>query len=404
MRAPPSTGFIRRLGDGHTELHWPAHNVTAQATAPSDPCNDYDPARAARPLAAYAKGYVPIETPQSDAFPAGVIVSGTHRVGVIKIKMFYPSFRPEYCRAALAALSIPADKPCNDACTDRIGSWAEAKLNDDFIAQIENLKRAKIDTLIVDIADNGGGSEWAEAAARMVTPIRLHAARMDFMRGAHWVKKLGELESDLRTAAASASLQDRAMLLKFADEAAAKKAVAATPCDAAPLWQGRHPNCSWLGEGFPATGPIASADEASLKGKPWAATVFTPMEYQYTDGLWRGPLIVLVDGGSASASEEFAAELQDNHAALIMGEPTYGAGAGHTDGGTPTTLTHSGAVLVVPDCVRLRADGKNEVGGVVPDLLVGFRRTDGPHLRAEAFLAKLPAALRRVKYPLKSKS
>jgi hypothetical protein len=40
---------------------------------------------------------------------------------------------------------------------------------------------------------------------------------------------------------------------------------------------------------------------------------------------------------------------------------------------------------------------------VVPDLLVGFHKGDGPHLRADAFLAKLPEALRMIKYPLKSK-
>ncbi len=181
--------------------------------------------------------------------------------------------------------------------------------------------------------------------------------------------------------------------MKFADDAAAKKAVAAMPCDATPLWQGKHPDCAWLGDGFYATGPLASADPAALRGKNWAARAFTPMEYQYTEGLWRGPLILLVDSGSGSASEEFAALLQDNRAAVIMGAPTYGVGCGHTAGGTPTTLSHSHAVLVVPDCVRLRGDGSNEVRGIVPDILVGFRRPDGPHLRAETFLAKLPEAL-----------
>ncbi len=40
-----------------------------------------------------------------------------------------------------------------------------------------------------------------------------------------------------------------------------------------------------------------------------------------------------------------------------MGEHTYGAGCGHTDDGTPTTLKNTGAVLQVPDCWGLRADG-----------------------------------------------
>jgi len=34
--------------------------------------------------------------------------------------------------------------------------------SDDFIVQLEALKAAKPDVLLVDITRNGGGSEWAE--------------------------------------------------------------------------------------------------------------------------------------------------------------------------------------------------------------------------------------------------
>ena len=93
---------------------------------------------------------------------------------------------------ALAALAIPTDRPCDDACADRIEDWAETRMNDEFMAQIKALQGAKIDTLLVDIAGNGGGTEWADAAARMLTSIRLRSPRIGFMRGAHWAKKFGE--------------------------------------------------------------------------------------------------------------------------------------------------------------------------------------------------------------------
>ena len=130
-----------------------------------------------------------------------------------------------------------------------------------------------------------------------------------------------------------------------------------------------------------------------LRGRPWAATVFSPMEFPWREGVWRGPLIVLVDRNTWSAAEEFAAVLQDNHAGRIMGEPTGGAGCGHTNGGWLATLSHSRATLDLPDCVRLRADGTNEVRGIVPDILVGWRNSDGPKLRAAAMLDALKEAV-----------
>jgi C-terminal processing protease CtpA/Prc len=180
----------------------------------------------------------------------------------------------------------------------------------------------------------------------------------------------------------------------MASQVAARHQEAETLCDAEPFWRGEHPACHWLGDSWFSSG-VQGSDTPRIHGKPWASLVFTPAKFEYEAGAWRGPLIVLVNGSTGSAAEEFAAILQDNHAALVLGAPTFGAGCGHTDGGTPTVLENSGGVLELPDCARFRADGSNEVMGVEPDLLVGLRAADGPHRQALRVAASLPEAVNR---------
>ncbi|MBV8146063.1 MAG: hypothetical protein JO184_13760, partial [Gammaproteobacteria bacterium] len=211
-------------------------------------------------------------------------------------------------------------------------------------------------------------------------------------RGTHWQQTWDALAQDLRTAAAGAAPEDKPRLAQWAAAAERARREAEAPCPSEPLWSGKPPGCAWLGDGYFATGLIGSGDATALRGKPWGASVFTPAEYAFTPRLWRGALVVLVDAGTGSAAAEFAAVLQDNHAAAIAGAPTPG-GCGYTNGGTPTTLTYSGGVLQLPDCARLRADGSNEAAGIDPDVLIGFHASDGVRRKALRLSAALPRAL-----------
>jgi C-terminal processing protease CtpA/Prc len=102
-----------------------------------------------------------------------------------------------------------------------------------------------------------------------------------------------------------------------------------------------------------------------------AASVHPPEQRGYARP-YRGRLYIMTDARTASASEQFAALLIDNGVARTIGEKTMGVGCGFTNGGNPTTLKHSGLVIWMPDCARLRADGSNEFEGVAPDYPVAW--------------------------------
>jgi hypothetical protein len=393
---------VQRFGDGHVALAWPRPSAARRAdSAPAaEPApvtaegfcraRGYDAGQASPGLGPSLAGYQPVE--QGPLLPAGTVTAGGVRAGIVRIGVFQPQGFPSLCAEAVAALAIPLDRPCDAACEDAIVTRAYRGLTGALEQRLTRLRAAGADVLVVDITGNGGGSEWTEAAARMVARRRLTSARIGFVRGPHWQRQWRDLAGKLRGFAATAASADRDRLLAWAAEAEAARAEAARTCPPS-----GDPACPWLGRAGYSTGLVGGAPADAFAGKAWEALVFNPGQHRYRDSVWSGPVVVLTDQETWSAAEQFAALLQDNRAAVVVGARTGGAGCGHTWGGTPTTLTNSGAVLKLPDCVRFRADGSNEVRGIIPDLVLPWRANDGRAFRARMLAAALPEAIARAR-------
>ncbi|MEO8453952.1 MAG: S41 family peptidase [Sphingomicrobium sp.] len=387
--------LVRKVGDGHVEIDWPdppdAMGIAPAGPKTADLCTEigYDSRQNGKGTARALAGYEPL--PGDNPFDAGTVTVAGTKIGVLRIGIFQPQGYPELCRSAVRELSIPPTKPCDDRCQDDIVTWAYQRLTEALEDRIRALKAAGATALLVDITNNGGGSEWAEAAARSFSPRQLVSERRGFVRGIHWAKQWQDLANDLREHAKKAGRADKPRLLDWAVEADAARHQAQMPCPAG------SKSCAALGTAGYSTGLVGSARAGAFAGKDWGVLVFNPAQFPYHDGVWSGPLIVLVDQETWSAAEEFAAVLQDNKAAVIIGARTGGAGCGHTNGGTPTTLRNSGAILKLPDCVRFRADGSNEVRGIIPDETVAIRADDGAQFRANLIAEKLPSAIARAR-------
>jgi carboxyl-terminal processing protease len=79
------------------------------------------------------------------------------------------------------------------------------------------------------------------------------------------------------------------------------------------------------------TAAVEVADKFLQQGAIVSTRGRSPQEefnYQaHYGGTWRVPLVVLIDGDSASASEIFAAAIKDNKRGVIVGERSYGKGS-----------------------------------------------------------------------------
>ena len=121
---------------------------------------------------------------------------------------------------------------------------------------------------------------------------------------------------------------------------------------------------------FIPSGPVVqvkdSSGEVEIEKDPDPETVYA------------GPLAVLVDRNSASASEIFAGAIQDYHRGIIIGEPTFGKGTVQTLVDLGRFVREGGDKLgrlrlTMAQFFRVNG-GSTQFRGVVPDIIYRAER------------------------------
>jgi peptidase S41-like protein len=398
--------FLSAFGDAHLGIDWtPAATETNERGTRAGPlCAriGYEE-RQDRGGVDFAQvpGFASIDDADATDVPGGVLtLPGGEKLGVIRIAVFMETAHPALCEAARVALGFADDKVCEsdqgttvDRCEGRIELEVANRLTAALERRAASLAHAGVAAVAVDITGNGGGTNWVEPAARVLTPVRIEVGAFGAVRHEHWVKQLDDRVQMLEANLSSRGDLDHGVIAPAIEALRGEIAEVKTPCDQRSLWEEGQPkpSCTQLVRVSPV---LAYAKPGALAARPDAEQIFGPARFQYHEGANGLPLVVLVDGGTASAAEEFAEMLQDHHAAIVMGAQTAGAGCGFTNGGIPTVLPRSGAHVRLPDCARFRRDGTNAVAGVTPDVLLPIAERDSPYQRAAKVLAGVRGAWR----------
>jgi len=386
--------FLSSFGDGHLELRWPKNNASPAdaAAAPQSLCTRMGYNSPLHPGLDFAQvpGFSTLDTPESSLFPGGLLRLQNHAVlGILRIALFSEHAYPQICRQAARDLHIADNAQCDDKCGDQLETATANLLTAALVKRADALRSAGATKLLIDITHNGGGSDWVEAVPRALSAVPLQDSKMAFIKHPHWTTQLQDRLHDVQTdiknhANSPIPLNAAVATLEKAIEASRQS------CDRSAVWTTGKLTCSLLVKDLLFTsGIVPYAKPGSLASLASKTDLFQPSQYSYSENPKALPLVVVVDRNTWSAAEYFAAMLQDNHAATVIGEVTGGAGCGYTNGGIPAQLKNSAAPIKMPDCVRFRAGGMNEVNGVKPDVLLPWSGHDSDFQRVTMLLSKL---------------
>ena len=320
------------------------------------------------------------------------------KLGLVRI----PRFREQDSPPALAVkewtarkkpgqpLDVPALKA---AITD---AWYQAMAD-----HLKRFEREQVAAVIVDVGGNGGGNDAGDWMVRLFTAREVRSARLLMAASPGGARYFDDQLRGLR-----AALKDHPALPAEARaelEAAIaaverrKASVESRKSDMSWVWREQRPfrpeGASRLVEAGFFSGQLESHAPIAPADRGWFSELFWPSRVDGFRGAWSGRVYVLTDGGTGSSAEMFTASMRDNRVGRIVGTPTLGAGAGFMGDAPPVELPHSRLRVIVPNCVRLRADGTDEVAGIQPDLPVLPTEGESGRGRAARVLETIEADL-----------
>ncbi len=322
-------------------------------------------------------GYTPLAAdPVSHPFPAGLLRrDGAASLGILRIGLFSQQGFPALCSAEwerLQRASYP-DNLCDETCQDDFWAGLEERLLDRFAAELEELAAGGASALLVDLSDNGGGSGIVGRMMRMVTSRPLPERAAGFIRHPHSVARFTSMAADYAAEAARPELPARQRELYARLEAQltrrrAKPRHRATSRECGSSRARRSCRARTSAASSPgSTRPSWLSSRSSRRSRPASESGASGGGAKPSrPAAWTGELFVLTNRRTASASEDFAASLQDAGAATIVGAATMGIGCGYTNGGVTLELPATGLTVRAPDCIRYRQDGGTKPSGVSP--------------------------------------
>jgi hypothetical protein len=399
--------FTAGVHDGHFSMLGALSPPPAGGAGPVEPArpplDPKDPAGGCAALGFASTARVPFSAPfeslpgfrlegdgLSTVFRAGTLDDGHGgRLGVVRIQNFRVTPFPVACLAGWAALA-KAGKVIDP---DAVGDAAQEAWYGALADQLRRFRAEQVRAVIVDVGANSGGNDSGDYAARLFSDRPVKSARLLMAAAPDAAKYFDEVIDEMNKGLAKAKTDAgrQALRATLADFQARKAQLAGVHCDLSWVWTQRRPwrldACNRLVEAGSSGGPSDGLPPGAFGDPDAASRLSGASGWERYWGAWTGPAYVLTSATSYSSAEMFAARMRDNGIARTIGARTGGDGCGFMTDPEPVVLPHSRQRYRIPNCVRLRKDGTDEVAGVPPDLPVTPYEGESERARAARIVA-----------------
>lgn len=372
--------FVGAMRDGH---------LVARATGNAPPVAPVavpplDLSQADAMTACAALGYAPVRSVTFslpfESLPGMALdadgVSRAFRSGMLKTRdgtllglVRIARFRPQDASPALCTARWPRTQPLDPhALFDDVQkAWLQTLAD-----EMRKLRAAGAQALVVDIGGNTGGNDSGDWSVRLLTDKPVRSAKLYMVAHdsakAYFDEELDELAKLRPQAPGTRQAVDEAI----AYFRQAKEALSRHRCNMQWVWSEQRrwdpAACANLTEAGYASGRSDYLPPDAFGDASVAAAIYWPAIADAMRGAWQGPAYIVTDGKTGSAAELFAALAQDTGLAKVIGTHTMGAGCGFMGPASAYAMPRAGLKVAIPNCVRLRADGTDEVAGIKVDI------------------------------------
>jgi hypothetical protein len=397
-------GFVRSFHDPHMGLRWassppldppPSLEMLSRFTPPETACRalgysnkEDDFAFTLDERAGFRR------LPGSNSFPAALLDAAGQRFGLLRIGSFKEWNYLGACLRDWPRFRQALPGTCESDCQRDFSVSVSGRLLRELAWRVRQLRQAGAGALLVDVTDNRGGYAWYRPAAEILAPGPVSPFRAALVKGAFtaWILQHDRHRVFQYLIRHRLPPSERAVFNQALCRLDDLIAEAEHPCGAGAIWTGEpwKLGCSRL-----TTRPLFGT--GLFEKDPGADLPFDIAQVLYVDHVyppvqsaWNGPVAVLVDEGTTSAGELFAASLKFSAGAVLLGRHTASSGSGWSLGRRPWTLLRSRMKLYLPDTVEYWPDGANAREGLGPDIRIPLIPRDHPDLTARWLVRVLP--------------